>query len=205
MSFLDPTVILTTTGYIGLFLAVFAETGLLIGVMLPGDSLLFVAGFFASMGHLHIVWVIVLTCIASVIGDTTGYMIGKKYGPAVFAREESFFFKKSYSTRAQQFYERHGVKTIVLARFMPIIRTFAPVFAGIGGMKYSLFLTYNILGGALWTISMSLFGYFLGKVVPNADAYVLPIVIGLIVASLLPGIIKLLLDNYRDSQVRNRY
>ncbi len=194
MSFLDPTTILTTFGYIGLFLAVFVETGLLVGVMLPGDSLLFVAGFFASTGHLQIAFVVIVAFIAAVIGDSVGYMLGKKYGPAVFAREESFFFKKSYVTRAQTFYEKHGTKTIVLARFMPIVRTFAPLFAGIGGMKYSLFLMYNILGGALWTLSMSLFGYFLGKTVPNADKYVLPIVIGLVVVSMLPGVIKLIMS-----------
>jgi membrane-associated protein len=194
MSFLDPTTILTATGYLGLFLAVFAETGLLIGVMLPGDSLLFVAGFLASTNYLNIVWIIVLSFIASVIGDSTGYMIGRKYGPAVFAREESFFFKKSYVERARVFYEKHGAKTIVLARFMPIVRTFAPLFAGIGGMKYSLFFFYNVVGGALWTLSMCLFGYFLGKTVPNADAYVLPIVIGLIIVSMLPGVIKLIMS-----------
>lgn len=194
MSFLDPTTILTATGYVGLFLAVFAETGLLIGVMLPGDSLLFVAGFLAFTSNLHIVWVIVIAFTASVIGDSTGYMIGRKYGPAVFAREESFFFKKSYVERARLFYEKHGAKTIVLARFMPIVRTFAPLFAGIGGMKYSLFFFYNVVGGALWTLSMCLFGYFLGKTVPNADAYVLPIVIGLIIVSMLPGVIKLIMS-----------
>jgi len=204
MSFLDPTTILTTTGYIGLFLAVFAETGLLIGLILPGDSLLFIAGFFASTGHLQIALVIIIAFVAAVIGDSVGYMLGKKYGPAVFAREDSFFFKKSYVSRAQLFYEKHGAKTVVFARFMPIVRTFAPIFAGIGNMKYPLFVTYNILGAAAWTCSMSLFGYFLGKKVANADKYVLPIIVGLIVVSMLPGVIKLLMNAYNNKQLRNR-
>jgi len=146
---------------------VFAETGLLIGFFLPGDSLLFVAGFLASPAGksvLPIVWVNVLLSAAAIAGDTVGYWIGKKAGPAIFNRPQSRFFRRDYLLRAHAFYEKHGGKTIVLARFIPIIRTFAPVVAGAGAMDYRRFLFFNVFGGIGWVLSMSLAGYFLGKI-----------------------------------------
>jgi membrane-associated protein len=176
-------------GYIGLFGIVFAETGLLIGFFLPGDSLLFVAGFLSSQGIFHPAILIALLFTAAVVGDSVGYAIGKKAGKALFTKEDSLFFKKAYIEKTQRFYEIHGGKTLILARFIPILRTFAPTLAGVGNMKYSVFLFYNVIGGALWVFSLILLGYFLGKSVPNIDAYLLPIVLGIIILSLLPGVL----------------
>jgi len=159
---------LITWGGIPVMIAiVFAETGLLVGFFLPGDSLLFVAGFLASPAGksvLPIVWVNVLLSFAAIAGDTVGYWIGKKAGPAIFNRPQSRFFRRDHLLRAHAFYEKHGGKTIVLARFIPIIRTFAPVVAGAGAMEYRRFLFFNVFGGIGWVLSMSLGGYFLGKI-----------------------------------------
>ena len=174
-------------GYLGLFGIVFAETGLLIGFFLPGDSLLFVAGFLSSQGIFDPITLMIILFIAAVVGDSVGYAIGKKAGKTFFTREDSLFFRKAYIEKTQRFYEIHGKKTIILARFIPIVRTFAPTLAGIGNMKYSVFLFYNIIGGALWVFSLVPLGYFLGKSVPDIDAYLLPIVLGIIFISLLPG------------------
>lgn len=191
MSFLhfDLTEFIKLAGYIGVFGFVFAESGLLIGFFLPGDSLLFTAGFLASQGHLNI-WLLSLgSFFFAVIGDSVGYAFGKRVGPALFKREESRLFKPSHLLKAQAFYEKHGRKTIVLARFMPIVRTFAPIVAGIGQMHYRTFLAYNIIGGALWAIGLSWLGYFLGNLIPDIDKYLLPIIAGIIVISILPPII----------------
>ena len=179
-------------GYIGVFGFVFAESGLLIGFFLPGDSLLFTAGFLASQGYLNI-WVLAFGawCFA-VLGDSAGYAFGKRVGPALFKREESRLFKPRHLEKARVFYEKHGKKTIVLARFMPIVRTFAPIVAGAGEMHYTTFLAYNIIGGALWAVGVSLVGFFLGNLIPNIDKYLVPIILGIIVLSLLPPIIHTL-------------
>jgi membrane-associated protein len=159
---------------------VFTESGLLFGFFLPGDSLLFTAGFLASQGFLNI-WVLMIGCfIAAVTGDSVGYYIGHRYGKRLFNKEDSLLFHKDHLLKAQAFYKKHGGKTIILARFMPFIRTFAPVVAGIGDMKYSSFLTYNIIGGLLWAGGVTYAGYELGRIIPDVDKYLLPI-IGLIV------------------------
>lgn len=155
-----------------LAIIVFAETGLLIGFFLPGDSLLFVAGFLASpagekiMGEhqFSIFWLNVVLIIAAIVGDTVGYWIGHKAGPPIFNRPQSRFFRRDYLLRAHEFYERHGGKTIVLARFIPIIRTFAPVVAGAASMNYRHFVAYNVFGGIGWVVSMTLLGYYLGQI-----------------------------------------
>jgi len=167
---------------------IFAETGLLIGFFLPGDSLLFIAGFLCSPagGHvLPILWVAVVLSIAAVVGDTVGYWIGKKAGPAIFNRPQSRFFRRDHLLRAHAFYEKHGGKTIVLARFIPIIRTFAPVVAGAGSMEYRRFLFFNVFGGVGWILSMSLLGYFLGQI-PWIERNLEKAVLVVIVISLLP-------------------
>lgn len=158
-------------GYVLLFAIIFAETGLLIGFFLPGDSLLFIAGTLCAVilpGHetplLNIALLIPLLCVAAIAGDATGYFIGRKVGPALFNRPDSRFFKREHIERTQAFYDKHGPKTIVLARFVPIVRTFAPTVAGAAGMKYKSFVLYNVLGGIGWIASMSLLGYFLGNV-----------------------------------------
>jgi len=188
----DLATFILAAGYIGLFTVVFAESGLFLGFFLPGDSLIFTAGFLASQGYFSIIILVAIFFAGAVLGDSFGYAFGKKTGPKLFTRENSLLFKKSHLEKARIFYETHGGKTIILARFMPIIRTFAPILAGVGMMKYSVFLSYNIIGGALWAIGVSSAGYLLGSLIPNVDKYIIPIVILIIIASILPPIIHVL-------------
>lgn len=194
MSFLhlDLPNLIRTIGYFGLLAITFAESGLLIGFCLPGDSLLFTAGFLASQHYLNIYLIMLVSCIGAIVGDSVGYAFGKKVGPKLFTREDSFFFHRDHIQRAEKFYERHGGKALILARFMPIVRTFAPIVAGVGKMPYKKFILYNIIGGLLWGISLPLLGYFLGTLIPDADKYIQLIVVGIIVVSLLPSMIHIL-------------
>lgn len=184
----DLVNLIKTFGLAGIFFVVFAESGLFIGFFLPGDSLLFTAGFLASQGFLNIYILALGSFIAAVAGDSAGYYFGKKIGPAIFNREDSLFFNKEYLQRAKDFYEKHGGKTIVLARFMPFIRTFAPIVAGVGQMRYGNFLFFNIFGGFAWAVGVTFLGYFLGNTIPNVDHYILPILAAIIIISVLPGI-----------------
>jgi len=184
--------LLPTIGYFGMFLIVFAESGLFFGFFLPGDSLLFTAGFLASQGYFNVVTLAVGLFIAAVTGDSVGYWFGKKIGPKLFVKEDSFFFHKKNLIKAQSFYEKNGKKTIVIARFIPIVRTFAPIVAGIGNMHYSTFVSYNVIGGFVWTFGLTFGGYYLGKMIPNVDKYLLPIVLFIIIVSVLPTIKHLL-------------
>jgi membrane-associated protein len=177
-------------GYVALAIIVFTETGLMIGFFLPGDSLLVTAGLFAARGDLNIVYLNLLLMTMAVLGDATGYYIGHKLGPALFRRESSRLFKKQHLIRTQLFYEKHGGKTIVIARFIPIIRTFAPVVAGIAGMKYRRFATFNIFGGLGWVLSMTMIGYLLGRLIPNIDKYIEIVIIVVIFLSLVPGFVE---------------
>jgi len=170
---------------------VFAETGLMIGFFLPGDSLLVTAGVFAAAGKLSIVWLNILLIAAAIVGDTVGYWIGRKAGPALFNRPRSRFFNPAHLRRAHDFYEKHGGKTIVIARFMPIIRTFAPIVAGMGQMEYRRFLSFNVFGGTLWVLSMTLIGYFLGQI-PGVKEHIEIVIILVVFLSILPGIIAAL-------------
>ena len=173
-------------GLVGLILIVFAETGLLIGFFLPGDSLLITAGLFAARGDFNIVTLNVTLIAAAIVGDATGYWIGRRTGRALYSRPDSLLFRREHLRITHEFYERHGGKTIVIARFMPIVRTFAPMVAGVAEMGYRKFAIYNIVGGVLWVMSMTLGGYFLGQLVPDIEEnihYVIAIVIFL---SLLP-------------------
>ena len=192
MELFDLEAIIKTAGYAGVFGIVFAESGLLIGFFLPGDSLLFTAGFLASQGYFNIVLLIVLTFAGAVLGDSFGYAFGRKTGPMIFKREESLFFHRSHVERAQRFYALHGGKTIILARFLPVIRTLAPILAGVGGMRYPTFLFYNVIGALVWAVGMPVLGYFLGSVIPNVDRYIIPIILLIIVLSLLPPAIHIL-------------
>ncbi|MCC7445975.1 MAG: VTT domain-containing protein [Anaerolineae bacterium] len=198
MSFLDPKYLIETFGLIGLYFIIFAESGLFVGFFLPGDSLLFTAGFLASQNILPLPALIIGCFIAAVIGDSFGYWFGRRVGRRFFQKDDSLLFKKKYVIKAQEFYEKHGSKTIVLARFTPIIRTFAPIVAGIGDMHYATFITYNIMGGALWAIGVTLAGYFLGRVIPDVDKILLPIVIVIIGVSLLPSVLHV----WRDEEMR---
>jgi membrane-associated protein len=176
-------------GMAGLILIVFAETGLMVGFFLPGDSLLVTAGLFAARGDLDIVWLNIALIAAAIMGDATGYWIGSRAGQALYNRPNSFFFRREHLIRTHEFYEKHGGKTIVIARFVPIIRTFAPVVAGAASMTYRQFATFNVLGGIGWVTSMTLTGYFLGQLVPDIDKHLHLLVAGVIFLSLLPGII----------------
>ncbi len=178
-------------GLIGLVAVVFAETGLMVGFFLPGDSLLVTAGLFAAKGDLNIVWLNLAVMAAAIAGDATGYWIGRRAGQALYRRPNSFFFRKQHLVKTHEFYEKHGGKTIVIARFIPIIRTFAPVVAGAAEMGYRQFATYNIVGGIGWVASMTLTGYFLGRAIPDIDKHIHIVVAIVIFLSLLPGIISL--------------
>ncbi|WP_353267352.1 VTT domain-containing protein [Gemmatimonas sp.] len=178
-------------GYIGLTLIIFAETGLLVGFFLPGDSLLVTAGLLAADPAFGLnVWLLgcILT-VAAIVGDTVGYAVGKATGPRIFTREDSLLFNKAHLLRAQAFYEKHGGKTIIIARFMPIVRTFAPVVAGVGRMEYRAFLSYNVIGGVLWIWSMLLTGWVLARTVPGVAKHVEKIILLVVFLSVLPGII----------------
>jgi membrane-associated protein len=162
-----------TGGIVALALIVFAESGLLIGFFLPGDSLLFFAGFLASGAaveqfgerYMPSLWVVALVCaVAAIVGDQVGYLIGKRFGPALFARPKSRLFDPAHVTKAEAFFERHGAKTIVLARFVPIVRTFVPTVAGVSSMHYRTFVTFNVIGGVLWGAGITTLGYFLGEI-----------------------------------------
>jgi membrane-associated protein len=185
---INPEYLIMTLGTLGVIAIIFLETGAFFGFFFPGDSLLFTAGFLASQGYVSLPVLLVGTFIAAVIGDSVGYGFGKRLGPRLFAREHSVFFNKEHIARAQQFYEEHGKKTIIIARFMPIIRTFAPIVAGVGNMHYRTFLLFNVIGGFVWTWSMLWLGYGLGELIPNPDRYIIPVVLVIILVSSAPAL-----------------
>jgi len=180
------------TGYLGIFTAIFAETGLLVGFVLPGDSLLFTAGYLASLGFFNVYLLSLIIFVAAVVGDSVGYAFGAKTGPKIFKQEDSIFFHKKNIERAQKFYDKYGSLTIVWARFIPIVRTFAPIVAGVGKMEYKKFLFFNIIGGFFWSISLTFAGYYLPAVFPGIDKYLTPLIILIIFVSILPPLIQFL-------------
>jgi membrane-associated protein len=179
-------------GYIGLFIIIYAETGLLIGFFLPGDSLLVTAGLFAARGQMDIVLLNAILYIAAITGDATGYYIGLKAGHALYNRPQSRWFRRDHLIKTHEFYEKYGGITIVLARFMPFARTFAPVVAGIGEMTYRRFALFNIAGGIGWVASMTLTGYFLGRVIPGIEHNIEYVIAVVVFISILPLIYKYL-------------
>jgi membrane-associated protein len=186
----DVEFLVRTGGLLVLIAIVFIETGLFVGFFLPGDSLLVTAGIFAARGDLDLLTLNVTLSVAAIAGDTVGYAIGARTGPKIFTRENSLFFNRKHLISAKEFYDRHGGFTIFVARFLPIIRTFAPVVAGVGAMEYRKFLAYNIFGGIFWVMSTTLAGYFLGRVIPNIEERIHVIIVIVIVLSLLPAAIK---------------
>ncbi len=187
----DIESIIKVTGLVGVTAIVFAESGLFFGFFLPGDSLLFTAGFLASQGIVPIFPLVVLAIVAAILGDSVGYWFGRKVGPMIFTRPDSRWFSRKRLDDAHAFFEKHGPKSLVLARFIPAVRTFTPILAGVGQMHYGKFLAYNILGGLLWAGLLPLAGYFLGSAVPGAERYVSFIVLAIIVLSVLPIVIPL--------------
>jgi membrane-associated protein len=190
----DVEALVRVGGLIGLTAIVFCETGLLIGFFLPGDSLLVTAGLFAARGDLHVGWLLISLSLAAILGDTLGYNIGARAGPKLFNRPDSWLFNRKHLLTTKDFYERHGPFTIVIARFVPIIRTFAPVVAGVGAMAYKRFVVYNVVGGIGWVLSMILGGYFLGQLVPNIHKNIDKVILVVIFLSLLPIFIKYFKD-----------
>ena len=183
--------LIVTVGYVGLFAIVFAESGLFFGFFLPGDSLLLTAGLLAHRGHLDLLTLLLILPIAAIAGDSVGYWMGHKAGPRLFTREESLLFRRKNLLAAQAFYEKHGGKTIVLARFMPFVRTFAPIVAGAAQMHYERFLMFNVVGGALWAVGVTSAGYYLGEVVPGIDRYFLLVVVLIVLISAAPTMLHL--------------
>lgn len=194
-----PTIeqVIVWGGYAGLFGIVFAETGLFFGFFLPGDSLLVTAGLFAARGELDIVWLNLLLWVAAITGDAVGYTIGFRAGKGLYDRPDSRFFKRRYLLETKAFYERYGGITITLARFMPFARTFAPVVAGIAQMRYRKFAVYNVTGGILWITSMTLLGYFLGRMIPGIAGKIEYVIAIIVFLSVLPIIIKFLRMKYK--------
>ncbi|HYY24102.1 MAG TPA: VTT domain-containing protein [Candidatus Udaeobacter sp.] len=186
----DVEFLVRTGGLLALVAIVFVETGLLIGFFLPGDSLLVTAGVFAARGDLDLLTLNVTLSLAAIAGDSVGYGIGARTGPKIFTRENSFFFNRKHLISAKEFYDRYGGFTIFIARFMPIIRTFAPVVAGVGAMEYRRFIAYNVFGGIFWVLTTTLAGFFLGRAIPNIQESIHMVIAVVIFLSLLPGIIK---------------
>ncbi len=192
MDLFDPKSLIETFGTIGLIFIIFAESGLLLGLVFPGDSLLFTAGLLASEHKfgLNIYLVAGGAFLAAVAGSQLGYFLGKRYGPSLFKRPDSRIFKREYVDRAREFFDKHGPKTIVLARFVPFVRTLVPMMAGIGEMNPGTFFAYNVLGAALWAAGVTLAGFGLGKTIPNVDKYLLPIIGLIILISLIPPLLE---------------
>ena len=193
----DVEFLVRTGGLLVLIIIVFTETGLLLGFFLPGDSLLVTAGIFAARGDLDLLTLNTSLSLAAIAGDTVGYGIGARTGPKIFTREDSLFFNRKHLISAKEFYDRHGGFTIFIARFMPIIRTFAPVVAGVGAMRYRKFVAYNVCGGIFWVMTTTLAGYFLGTLVPNIQERIHVVIAIVIVLSLLPAIIKFAGEKWR--------
>ncbi len=189
MQYLDPKFLIETAGLIGVIAIIFAESGLFIGFFLPGDSLLFTAGLVASQGFLNPAILFFGCFLAAVLGDNVGYAFGKRVGPKLFKKEDSILFSQKHIERSKSFFSKHGKKAIILARFTPIVRTFTPILAGVGSMDYGLFVIYNVLGGLLWTGSMVAGGYWFGRLIPNPDKYILPIIVAIILTSFIPSLI----------------
>lgn len=194
---LDPLAIVKTGSYLGIAFLIFIESGLLIGIFFPGDSILFAAGLLSSGGILSFWPLTFFTVIAAILGDSTGYWFGSKLGSTLFKREDSRFFKREYLRRTERFYQKYGGRAIVLARFVPVVRTIAPILAGASSMKYRKFISYNVIGGLLWDVGMISLGFFLGSLVPNSGKYALPFSLVIIVISFLP----ILLNLVRGKQV----
>ena len=190
-----PTLI-KTFGYPLVWSIVFAESGLLIGVLLPGDSLLFIAGFLCSLPKTELnIWTMVFGCfVAAILGDSFGYYTGKRWGRKLFDKPDSKFFKKKHLVAAENFFEEKGNVAIIIARFMPFVRTFAPIMAGIAAMRYKTFIKYNLVGGFIWAVGLTCLGYFLGRIIPadKIDHYLIPIVALIMFISLSPSIFHII-------------
>ncbi len=197
----DIAELVKTVGYVGLFSIVFAESGVFFGFFLPGGSMLFTAGLLASQGFFNIYTLVITLGTAAILGDSAGYWFGSKIGPKIFKKEDSLLFKKKHLEQTKKFYDKYGARAVVLGRFIPIVRTFVPILAGVAGMHYGKFIRYNIIGATLWAIGMTLLGYFVGVSVPNMQNYLLPIVITIVLLSVLPIFLEM---RKKPKEVRER-
>jgi membrane-associated protein len=187
----DIVGLIKVVGYVGMFAIVFAESGVFFGFFLPGGSMIFAAGLLASQGLFNVYWLIIILGAAAILGDNVGYWFGNKVGSKIFTKEDSLFFNKKYLQKTKEYYDKYGPMTVVIGRFVPIVRTFAPILAGVGKMKYKKFLFFNVIGAFLWAVGLALLGFFLGSVVPGIDKYITPIVILIVILSVLPIIFNL--------------
>jgi membrane-associated protein len=186
LSQFDTVAMLQAGGYLGITAIVFAESGIIIGIFFPGDSLLFAAGLLSSTGLFSFPLLVTLVVVAAILGDSVGYWFGTRAGEALTTRPDSRFFKKEYLTRTETFYQKYGTRAVILARFVPIVRTLAPILAGAGSMSYRTFLGANIIGALLWGVGVTTLGYTLGVVIPESERYILPISLGIIFISFIP-------------------
>lgn len=187
---LDPIAMIKTGSYLGIAFLIFAESGLLFGIFLPGDSLLFAAGLLSAGGFLALLPLVFFVVVAAIVGDSIGYWFGANVGVNFFKKKDSFFFKQEYLKRTERFYQTYGGRAVMLARFVPIVRTITPILAGIGSMTYKKFLSFNVVGGCLWGGGMILLGFSLGSILPNSEKYIFPLSLVIIVVSFLPILIN---------------
>ncbi len=194
MAMFDVTHIVQTGGLLLIALIIFAESGMMVGFFFPGDTLLLSAGILAAAGQLSVVWAIIVIAIAAIAGDNTGYHIGRRLGPRLFKKEDSIIFRHDYIMKAEWFYEKYGTKTMLLAHFVPVVRSFAPVTAGAGKMNYKQFVIFDAIGDIVWAISVTLFGYFVGSKIPGIQNYIEPLLLGIVAVTLVPTIYHALKD-----------
>lgn len=205
MSLLDPNELISNGGLVLIAFIIFAESGLLFGFFFPGDTLLFAAGVLAAAGQFHILALLGVIVFSAIAGGYAGYWIGYKTGPKLFTKKDGIIFRKEYIDRSEKFYEDHGGKTIMFARFIPIIRTFAPVVAGVAKMDQRKFMFYNILGSGVWAVSITLLGYFFGSKIPNIEALVLPIILLAMIITIMPTIYHILKDPKTRKKLLNKF
>lgn len=186
-----------SASYLGIFLVVFAETGLLLGAVLPGDSLLILAGIAAASGKLNLWGVITVVLVGAILGSVVGYYLGKRWGPAIFSRQDSRFFKPEYRIKAEEFFAKEGPKSVMLARFLPFVRAVIPTLAGVSNMPFGQFMFYSVLGAVVWGAGLPLLAYYVGQKIPNLDNYILLIVAVVILLSVLPVAWKLWQDRQK--------
>lgn len=191
--------LVTTLGYAGIIAIIFAETGIFVGCFFPGDSLLFTAGMLAAKGFFNVQWLIPLAIVAAIVGYAVGYWFGDKLGHALAKRPDGFFWKRKYLDSAHDFYSRHGGQAMILCRLVPIVRTFCPIIAGMGRMPMRRYMVYNVVGALIWVPALTLLGYFIGAMVPNAHHFILPIVLGIVVLSVLPGVVHYVKNSAQPS------
>lgn len=205
MSILDPETIITTGGLALIAFIVFAESGLLFGFFFPGDTLLFLAGTLAAQGQFSIFTAVPVIMISAILGGRVGYTIGQRAGPKLFKKEDGILFRREYIERSEAFYKKHGGKTIIIARFVPIVRTFAPVVAGMANMDKRRFMFYNVAGSALWGAGVTLLGYYLGQYIPNIDKYLLPIVGAVMLLSFGPAVYHIFKDPASRRKLKEKF